>query len=406
MDSQINAAALALSGGDPLAALQRVALRDDPPALALRGIAMAQLGELERATQLLERAARAFGAREPRARARCQLARAEVALAARDLTGSNAPLERARLTLEAHGDRVNATHARCLEIRRWLLLGHVARARAELDALELEGAPPMLVAVGELLRASVALRSLRSAPARAAIERAEQAAQRAAIPALSAEVAAARRALEMPAARRLSAQAEQLLRVHEIEALLASSAFIVDACRRVVRRGEVSVSLARRPVLFSLARALAEAWPEGAPRDVLIERAFGVRRGNDSHRARLRVELARLRRALAAIARVEATPQGFALVPRAAHEVCVLAPPLDHEHADVLALLADGERWSSSAIALALGKSQRSVQRALSLLQEQEQARFLGDGRSRRWLAPPIAGFTTALLLPASLPVD
>jgi hypothetical protein len=406
MDSQINAAALALSTGDPLSALQRVSLREDPPALALRGIAMAQLGDLDRAMQLLQRAARAFGAREPRARARCQLAQAEVALAARDLTGSNAPLERARITLEAHGDRANATHARCLEIRRWLLLGHVSRARAELEALDLEGAPPMLVAVGELLRASVALRSLRSELARASIARAEQAARRAAIPALLAEVAAARRALEMPAARRVSAHGERPLRLQEVEALLASPAFIVDACRRAVRRTDVSVSLARRPVLFSLARTLAEAWPHGARRELVIERAFGVRRANDSHRARLRVEMARLRRALAAIAHVEATPEGFALRPRAAHEVCVLAPPLDHEHADVLALLADGERWSSSALALALGKSQRSIQRALSALQEQEQARFLGDGRARRWLAPPIAGFTTCLLLPAALPVD
>ncbi|HTV18675.1 MAG TPA: helix-turn-helix domain-containing protein [Polyangiaceae bacterium] len=406
MDSIINAAALALAAGDPLAALQRVSLRDDPPALALRGIAMAQLGDLDRADQLLDRAARAFGTKEPRARARCQLARAEVALAARDLTGSDTSLERARQTLEAYGDRTNAAHARCLEIRRWLLLGHVARAADALGALDLDGAPPMLSAIGELLRASVALRTLESRAALAAIERAERAARRAGIPALLAEVEAAQHALEIPAARRISAESEAMLRLADVEALLASSAFIVDACRRAVRCADVVVSLARRPVLFSLARTLAEGGPRGATREQLILRAFGAKRVNDSHRARLRVELGRLRRSLAPLARVEATPEGFTLALRGAGDVCVLAPPLDHEHADVLALLADGERWSSSALALALGKSQRSIQRALQSLQDEAKAESLGQGRSQRWLAAPIVGFTTLLLLPASLPVD
>jgi hypothetical protein len=406
MDSQINAAALALAAGDPLAALKRVSLREDAPALALRGIAMAQLGELGRAKVLLSRATRAFGTREARARARCVLAQAEVALAARELSRSGAALERAREVLEAHGDWANATHARCVEVRRLLLLGNVAQAGAVLEALDLTGAPPMLSAVGELLRAGVAVRSLRSSEARAALDRAEKAARRTAIPALVAEVEAGRRALDVPAARSLSTDGSRLLLLHEVEALLASPALIVDACRRAVRQQGNQISLRRRPVLFSLARTLAEAWPNAASRDRLITLAFGARVANASHRARLRVEVGRLRRALRELARLEATPEGFLLRPRTAAALVVLAPPLDHEHAGVLALLADGESWSSSALALALGTSQRTVQRGLLALEQEGKARCLGRGRARRWLASPLAGFTTTLLLPTALPLD
>jgi hypothetical protein len=409
MDSQINAAALALAGGDPLSALKRVALREDAPGLALRGIAMAQLGELARAKELLRRAARAFGAREARAQARCVIAQAEVALAARDFGGSasaDRALARARATLQAHGDTLNATHARLLEVRRWLLLGRMAQAQAALEGLDTSAASPMLAAIAELLRADVAVRSLRSVLAREALDRAEAAARRAAIPALSAEVAAARRALEIPAARSLAAGGARPLLLEHVEELLASPAFIVDGCRRVVRRAGVVVSLTRRPVLFALLRALAEAWPEGAARDQLILRAFAARHSNDSQRARLRVEIGRLRRALRPLATLQATPLGFQLQARDSSPVCVLAPPVEHEHAGVLALLADGEGWSSSALALALGASQRTVQRALLALESDGSARSLGRGRARRWLAAPLAGFTTVLLLPAALPLD
>ena len=128
MDSLITAAARALAAGDPLGALNRVALRDDPPALALRGTAMAQLGDLARARELLGRAARAFGAHEALASARCVVAEAEVALVSRDLAWSGEVLDAARATLEAHGDRVNAAHARCLDVRRLLLIGRLNEA--------------------------------------------------------------------------------------------------------------------------------------------------------------------------------------------------------------------------------------------------------------------------------------
>src|SRR4030095_1684155 len=125
MDSLITAAARALVAGDPLGALKGVALRDDAPALALRGIAMAQLGDFRRAKTLLRRAAHAFGPHEVVARARCVVAEAEVALASRDLGWPAKALDAARATLEAQGDRANATHARHIEIRRLLLIGRI-----------------------------------------------------------------------------------------------------------------------------------------------------------------------------------------------------------------------------------------------------------------------------------------
>jgi hypothetical protein len=405
MDSLITAAARALASGDPLGALKRVALRDDPPALALRGIAMAQLGELDRARVLLRKAARRFGANEPVAQARCVTAEAEIALASRDLGSSGRSLAAATQTLEQHGDRINALHARLVAVRRLLFLGRIGEAERALAAVELTHAPPMLTAVAELLRADVDVRNLRSAAARAALDRAERATERAGIPSLSAELDTARRALDTPAARAIEGGRDRALRLDDVEELLASSALVVDACRHAVQAEQRVISLARRPVLFALARALAEAWPEDAPRDVLIARVFGASRINDSHRARLRVEIGRLRRALRGLAELVATPRGFVLMPRVPR-VVVLARPVEGEHGDVLALLADGQAWSSSALALALGTSQRNVQRALLALEQAEKVRSFGRARARRWTAPPITGFTTTLLLPAPLPID
>jgi len=199
---------------------------------------------------------------------------------------------------------------------------------------------------------------------------------------------------------------ERLLRLEEVESVLASRAFVVDACRHVVRDGGKVVSLVRRPVLFALARALGEAWPGDVPRDVLIARAFGSKVVTESHRARLRVEIGRLRAALRALADVSATKRGFALAPRRAPEVVVLARPIEEEHAAVLAFLTDGESWSSSALALALGTSQRTVQRALDALAAAGKVQSFGRARARRWLTPPVPGFTTTLLLPTPLPID
>lgn len=406
MDSLITAAARALASGDPLGALNRVALRDDAPALALRGIAMAQLGDLARAKELLRSAARAFGQKEAVARARCIVAEAEVALASRDLSWPAKALDAASATLEAHGDRMNAAHARYLAIRRLLLIGRVEEADHMLAGLDLASFPPSLQTVHELLVAGIAVRRVRGKVARAALMRAERVARQARIPALTAEVASAWLALNTPAARLIASGEERFLLLGDVEALLASDALVIDACRGVIRDPEVVVSLASRAVLFALARAMGEAWPGDAPRDVLLARAFGAKFIDASHRARLRVEVARLRKVLAAVAEVHATAQGFIMLPRGAKEIVVLAQPVEEEHGAVLAFLSDGEAWSSSALALALGASQRTVQRAIDSLATVGKVQSLGRGRARRWITMPVPGFTTTLLLPAPLPMD
>ncbi len=406
MDSLITAAARALVAGDPLGALKRVALRDDAPALALRGIAMAQLGDLVRAKALLRRAARAFGPKEAVARARCVVAEAEVALVSRDLGWAAKALGGARATLEEHGDRANAAYARYVEVRRLLLIGRIDEAERTLAELHPAPFPPASRTVHELVVAGIAMRRLRTKAARAALARAERAARRAGIPALTAEVERACLVLNAPAARLIASGEERLLLLEEVEALLASNTFVVDACRHVVRDEGTVVSLAKRPVLFALARALGEAWPGDVARDTLIARAFGSKLADESHRARLRVEVGRLRTLLRTLADVRATKRGFALAPRRAREVVVLARPVEDEHATVLAFLADGESWSSSALALALGTSQRTVQRALDSLATAGKVQSFGRGRARRWMTPPVPGFTTTLLLPASLPID
>jgi tetratricopeptide (TPR) repeat protein len=408
MDSLITAAARALAAGDPLGALKRIALRDDAPALALRGIALAQLGDLGRAKTLLRRAARAFGPKEVVARARCVVAEAEIALVSRDLGWPAKALETARATLDAHGDRINAAHARHIEVRRLLLVGRLDEAERALATLDPSLLPPASRAAYELIVAGIAIRRIRTKQARAALARAEGAARDARIPALTAEVERASAVLNTPAARSMTRGKERLLVLEDVEVLLASNAFIVDACRRVVRRGQTVVSLARRPVLFALVRALGEAWPGDVPRHMLLARAFGARLADESHRARLRVEVGRLRRALRTLAGASATKRGFLLAPHRAREVVVLAWPteFDEDHAAVLAFLADGESWSSSALALALGTSQRTVQRSLDSLADARKVQSFGRGRARRWMTPPVPGFTTALLLPAPLPSD
>ncbi len=406
MDSLITAAARALAAGDPLGALNRVALRDDAPALALRGVAMAQLGDFVRAKSLVRRAARAFGPKEAVARARCVVAEAEIALASRDLNWPAKALDAARATLDQHGDRVNAAHARVLEVRRLLLIGRLDEAERTLAELDPAPFPPALRTAHELVVAGIAMRRLQTKVARAALARAERAARDARIPALTAEVESAFLVLNTPAARLIARGEERLLVLDEVEALQASKALVVDACRHAVRDARTVVSLVRRPVLFALARALGKAWPEDVSRGTLVTLAFRAKHADESHRARLRVEVGRLRMALRPLAGVSATKQGFTLVPHRAREVVVLARPVEEQHAAVLAFLADGESWSSSALALALGASQRTVQRALDQLAAAGKVQSFGRGRARRWMTPPVPGFTTILLLPALLPSD
>ena len=406
MDSLITAAAHALAIGDPLGALKRVALRDDPPALALRGTAMAQLGDLARARDLLRQAARAYGPQEAISRARCVVAEAEIALASRDLNWSPESLSAARITLEEHGDRVNAAYARYLEIRRLLLMGRLDETEQLLGQLDPNTLPPPLRAAHELVIAGIAVRRVQATAARLALARAARAAREAGIPALGREVEIAALDLTAPAARLVAHGKEQNLRLEEVEALLSSKKLVVDACRFCVRQAAVQIELAKRPVLFTLVRALAEAWPADVPRERLVARAFGAKRTDETYRARLRVEVGRLRRVLHTLVDVVATKRGFAIVPPRDAEIVVLARPVEDEHATVLALLTDGELWSSSALALALDVSPRTVQRALGSLAEAGKVQALGHGRARRWMTAPLLGFTTTLLLPAPLPSD
>ena len=406
MDSLITAAARALAAGDPFGALNLIALRNDAPALALRGIAMAQLGDFGKAKRLLKNAARAFGSKESVARARCVVAEAEIALVSRELGWAPKLLDAARATLEQHGDHANAAHARYLAIRRLLLIGQLDEAERLLGKIDPAGFPPASRAVHELIVAGIALRRLHIEATRIALANAQRAARAANIPALTAEVEHAATLLNTPAARLLSKGKERLLLLADVEALQATQVLIVDACRHLVRDTRGAVSLARRPILFTLTRLLGEAWPADVPRDVLVARIFRGRHADESHRARLRVEIGRLRKVLKPLAAIDATARGFILAPRRAQEIVVLAQPVDEPHADVLAFLSDGESWSSSALGLALGQSQRTVQRSLETLASLGKVQSFGRSRTRRWMTPPLPGFTTTLLLPAPLPID
>lgn len=404
MDPLIAAAARALAAGDPLTAMKRVALRDDAPALALRGIAMAQIGDLSHARDLLQRAARAFGPQEPMAQARCLLAAAEVALASRDISGNLETLRNTQRQLEAAGDRGNAAHAAYLEARQLLLIGRLDEAEQALAMLAFDALSPASRCGFWLVTVGIAMRRLRTADARSALDHARDAAQRSGIPALAVETDRTAEALATPAARLILEGRERLLGLAEVEALISSDSLIVDASRNALRKGDSVIPLAGRPVLFALARALAEAWPRDASRQSLLMRAFRARDADESHRVRLRVEMGRLRKLVEPLAGVIATARGYRLEPHDTKAVALLAPPVDGDHADLLALLADGEAWSSSALALALDVSPRTVQRALEALAEPGKVEWFGRGRARRWIASNVPGFPTSLLLPAPVP--
>lgn len=398
MDSTLNSAALALSSGDILGALNRIALRDDPDALAMRGIAMAQLGELPRARELLRSAAKKFGP-ESVARARCVLADAEIALVSRDLMWPVASLEAAGRILLQRGDILNAAHASIVVARRHLLLGHLELAAACLADLDTLSLSPALSASKDLVLAGIEIRRLHASTARSALARAEYAAHRSGIAALMGEVAEAQRSLDEPAALLHHAGSTQPIALDGIERLLASNVLVFDASRNVLRSGETIVSLASRPILMSLAVGLAEAWPRAATREVLLSQVFGARHADESHRTRLRVEVTRLRKLLAPLATISATKKGFRLVPMAG-DVAVLTHPMRGQDALIMALLADGELWASSALAMVLGLSTRSVQRSLQGLQEAGKIQSIGRARSLRWTALAVPGFPMSLLLP------
>ena len=400
VDAVLVAAARALDSGNLLEALKRVSLREDAPALGLRGVIFARMGQFARARELLAKAARAFGPSVPLGRARCLLADAEIALATRDLRGVDAALGEARRLLAAERDLVNAAHATCLAARSALLRGQIQDAERLLGGLETKHLPPLIAIELELARTEAYRRKPAAASAQKALQRAERWASAARITIFSREIAAQKALLAAPAASALSRGHARSLTLTELETLLTdASSMLVDARELAVRGNGTRVELGRRPVLFALVRALAEAWPEPAARARLIAQAFGAKRVNESHRARLRVELARLRRALGSLASIAATREGFALTPLGGRAVTLLTSPQESEHEPVLALLRDGEAWASSALSVALGKSQRSVQRVLGELEVSGQVRSAGRARAKRFFcAPP--EIATPLLLP------
>jgi hypothetical protein len=404
VDLVLAAAARALDAGDVLAALSRVALRNDAPGLALRGVALSRLGKRERARELLQSAAKAFGAAAPLSRARCLLADAEIALALRDLRGVEAALARAGRELRALGDPSNALHADCLSARALLLRGLAQEAERALHALDTRHASAALRAEIHLAWVELHVRALNTSAARAALSEAEHAARAAGIAAISQEVQAARALFSAPAARLIRAGSEHLLGLEQVEQVRrAPRGLLIDARESSLCAGQIRIPLQGRVVLFGLARVLAEGWPGEVTRTELLARVFSVTRTNDSHRARLRVEIARLRRALLPLATISATPSGFRLVASADAEVSVLLPVSESEHSQLLALLGDGEAWSSSALAVALGVNQRTVQRSLLALEAAGRTRATGRARAKRWLLSPPSEFATPLLLPGAL---
>ena len=400
MDSSVNAAARALATGDPLLALKHVALRTDPTSIALRGTAMAQLGEFERARKLLRQAERRFEPGHTTARARCIVALSEIDLALRELKPRSSRLDSAIAQLTKAGDDSNLALAHLTRARQFLLLGRVEKAEQERSMVSLTNAPAKVVALAELVRSDIETRKVHATKASGALSNARRAARRAGVPALSAEIDKARVQLERPAARVLKSGVESLATLEEVEQLLASDALIVNACQRHVTSPAATIILSRRPVLFAIAQTLGESWPAAASRQQLIERAFEAKIFNDSHRARLRVEVGRLRQLLKRIASIEAANDGYALRTGARCGVVLILPPWDDGGAALLALLADGAAWSTSSLALALGVSTRSVQRSLRRLQEDGSVLPVGRGRTQRWLLPPISAYATTLLLP------
>lgn len=399
MDSSLNAAALALARGDVLGALSRTALRTDAPALAIQGTAMAQLGEFTQARTLLRKAARAFGRREEISRARCVIAEAEVALVSRDLSWSEPDFDAAIATLQHRGDIANASYATCIAARRHLLLGELERAEAELATLSPGGLKPSVRATWFLTRSGIHVRRLAARAAEATLGDARDAAQASHIPALLGEVEAAEHSLQAPAAFLTEGRQITVVTLRDVEALFGSGRLVLDTLRNTLRQSGTTISLGSRPVLFALLRSLGRASPSDVTREDLLHQAFGAREADESHRARLRVEMTRLRQMLRGLADIAATTNGYRLSPAGAQPLAILTFPTSGQNGALLSLLADGQLWSSSALSQVLQLSSRTVQRTLDTLHRQGLVQPIGHGRARRWTLSALPGFPTTLLL-------
>ncbi len=389
-DDSLARAGRALARGDALAALGFVGRAEDALGLALRGIAYAQLGELEGARTALERAKRL--AKVPLLRARIEAARVEVAMS----DGDPAPAARAaRAAAEALaqlGDVRNAAMQRLVLARAEVLLGHLAEARETVETvLEQRKLPADVAAVACLAQAEIAIRAVAPTEARAALARARRALHGAPNDLLARALVALEAELSRPIARLEQRGAQREADLFAIEAASSGQVFLVDGCRRRVIAGRASVPLARRPVVFALLLELARAWPGDVARDALAAAAFDTRRVNASHRSRLRVEIGRLRKGLEGLGELVATADGYRLeTPR---DVAVLLPPEGGEAARLAILLGDGAWWTAQALAEHAGVSKRTAQRALAALVSAGQAIKAGTAQDLRFSRPgaPIA---------------
>ncbi|MGK3961528.1 helix-turn-helix domain-containing protein [Sorangium sp. So ce118] len=405
-------AARALAAGDALGALRVAGPFGGPHALALRGIALAQMGAYAEARAALERAALAFAAAgEERARARASAALGEIALAQRELGEAQRGLAEAGDALERAGDPTNAAWARLGAARAALLEGRVAEAERALAAAEATvtgDAPVFTRAALALARAELHARLVRASSARRAAEQAAAWARASGHPQLIAETERFLRVHDEPVARVVRGGREELARLADVEALVAAEGrVVVDSLRRrVLDGGAARADLSRRPVLFAMLEALARAHPAAIASADLARAAFGVRTINESHRRRLRVEVGRLRAALGGAGVVRALGNAYRWELGGGVELVLLAP-LDPGNAGAIcALLADGAAWSAPAIGAALCKSTRTVQRALSELVLARAVEVSGSGPSRRY-ARPRAALSIAsqmLLLGLALP--
>jgi hypothetical protein len=380
----------ALGRGDPLRALGLVGRTDSALALTVRGVAYAQLGDLELARESLLRAVSLSD--EPRTRARARAALVEIALSTGDPAAAARAAKASAEELDAIGDERNAAMQRLVLARAEVLLGRLGEARRVVEQVLSTDVAPDVRAVASLAEAEIAIRALAATEAREALARARLALEHAPHPLLARELLAIERELSLPVARTWRAGVSRSADLFTIEGVSRGEVLLVDACRRVVVAGRATIPLGRRPILFALLHALARVWPESVPRDVLIFHAFQARRVNASHRARLRVEIGRLRRVLDGLAaEPTATRAGYAL--SSERDVVTLLPPSDDEAARVALLLGDGASWSAQGLAEHAGISKRTAQRALGALVESGAAFRMRQGKSFRYTRPgaPIA---------------
>jgi tetratricopeptide (TPR) repeat protein len=380
----------ALAGGDPLRALALVGRVDSALGLTLRGVAYAQLGDLDLARKSLLRAVSV--ADDPRTLARARAALAEIALTTGDPAVAARDARASADELEALDDARNASMQRLVLARALVLLGRLGEARQVVDEVLSDDLAPDVFAVASLAQAEIAVRALAALDAREALARARRALEQAPHSLLSRAIQCVERELSLPVARLVRAGVSASADLFAIEESCRGHVLLVDACRRLALGGRATIPLARRPVLFALLLALAHAWPGSVARDELISRAFEVRRINPSHRARLRVEIGRLRGVLEGLAaEPTATPDGYALASE--RPVVILLPLSDDEAARVALLLGDGASWSAQGLAEHAGVSRRTAQRALSTLVASGDAVRTGQGKTVRYARPgaPIA---------------